>query len=155
MDFLIENNEHIVDLVYFDTTSTYFEVEPGFGEEEELRRAGHSKDHRPDLLQIVIGLAVTRDGIPVRCWIWPGNTVDMEVIADVKRDLIGWKLGRVITVVGDAEARARYVLARNPLDAKNFPRIDQAKVKKEARLDGKYLLRTSDDALSPEDVALG
>ncbi len=58
-------------------------------------------------------------------------------------------------IVGDGEARVRYVLARNPLDAKNFPRIDQAKVKKEARLDGKYLLRTSDDALSPEDVALG
>jgi len=41
------------------------------------------------------------------------------------------------------------------LDARNFPRIDQSKVKKEARLDGKYLLRTSDDTLSPEDVALG
>ncbi len=102
MGFLIENNERLqervffstanllnleVDFIYFDTTSTYFEVEPGFGEEEELRKAGHSKDHRPDLLQVVIGLAVTRDGIPVRCWVWPGNTVDMEVIADVKRDL--------------------------------------------------------------------
>ncbi len=58
-------------------------------------------------------------------------------------------------MAGDGEARVRYVLARNPLDAKNSPRIDQAKVKKEARLDGKYLLRTSDDTLSPEDVALG
>jgi transposase len=41
------------------------------------------------------------------------------------------------------------------LDAKNFPRIDQSKVKREARLDGKYVLRTSDDTLSSEDVALG
>ena len=125
MDLLVENHEHVqervffsmanllnleVDLVYFDTTSTYFEVDPDPDEEEELRRTGYSKDHRPDLLQVVIGLAVTRDGIPVRCWVWPGNTGDMEVVAQVK---------------------------------------------KEARLDGKYLLRTSDDTLSPEDVALG
>lgn len=47
----------------------------------------------------MIGLAVTREGIPVRCWVWPGNTSDMEVIAEVKNDLTGWKLGRVITVV--------------------------------------------------------
>ncbi|WP_291300117.1 transposase [Desulfosporosinus sp. BICA1-9] len=59
---------------------------------------GHSKDSRPDLPQIVIGLAVTRDGIPIRCWSWPGNTSDMTVIPEVKRDLIGWKLGRVVTV---------------------------------------------------------
>ena len=125
VDLLVENHEHVqervffsmanllnleVDLVYFDTTSTYFEVDPDPDEEEELRRTGYSKDHRPDLLQVVIGLAVTRDGIPVRCWVWPGNTGDMEVVAQVK---------------------------------------------KEARLDGKYLLRTSDDTLSPEDVALG
>ena len=59
-----------VDLLLFDTTSTYFErdaEDPDGG----LRRFGHSKDHRGDLPQIVIGLAVTREGIPVRCWCWP------------------------------------------------------------------------------------
>ena len=60
---------------------------------------GHSKDHRPDLPQIVIGLAVTREGIPVRVWCWPGNTNDMSVITEVKDDLRGWRLGRVVTVV--------------------------------------------------------
>jgi hypothetical protein len=71
-----------VDLLFFDTTSTYFErdtedgdPEPADGAEGEtgaggrargLRRYGHSKDHRRDLPQIVIGLAVTREGIPVR-----------------------------------------------------------------------------------------
>jgi len=277
MDFLIAHGTEVqesvffstanllnleVDLLYFDTTSTYFEVEPDPDDEEELRRLGHSKDHRPDLLQVVIGLAVTREGIPVRCWVWPGNTSDMEVIAEVKNDLTGWKLGRVITVVdrgfssaenlrhlqragghyiagermragmnsveqalsrqgrykairdnmeikeivvGDGEARARYVLVRNPVVAERerqlreraleelreelkrlkpcegeqhskavcelmasrrygkylklgsdgIPRIDQAKVKQEARLDGKYLVKTSDDTLSAEDVALG
>lgn len=118
MDFLLETGEELqkqvfcsvadllnleVDLIYFDTTSTYFETEMG-GEDADdedqglLRRRGHSKDHRPDLPQAVIGLAVTREGIPVRCWVWPGNTADMSVIKEVKKDLIGWRLGRVITV---------------------------------------------------------
>ncbi|SDI36171.1 hypothetical protein SAMN04488123_101453, partial [Natribacillus halophilus] len=89
-----------VDLIYFDTTSSYFEVEPQEAPEgETFRQLGHSKDHRPDLLQTVIGLAVTREGIPIRCWAWPGNTSDMSVIEEVKNDLVGWKLGRVISVV--------------------------------------------------------
>lgn len=255
-----------VDLLFFDTTSTYFEIEgedPEAGDAEYfLRRRGHSKDHRPDLAQIVIGLAVTREGIPIRCWVWPGNTADITRVDQVKKDLVGWKLGRVITVVdrgfvsednlrtlqragghyiagermrsgkpaveealsrpgryqkikdnvevkeiivGDGEARQRYILVRNPyqeaqdrkqreqilkeleqelkglshldkkehgkaicrlvshptygrylkLDKKGWPQLDRTKVKAEERLDGKYLLRTSDDTLSPADIALG
>lgn len=82
MDFLIESDEGIqrevfhsvadllnleVDLLFFDTTSTYFKTEEI--EEESLRQRGNSKDHRPDLPQVVIGFAVTRDGIPIRCWV--------------------------------------------------------------------------------------
>ncbi|MGG6440159.1 IS1634 family transposase [Saccharococcus caldoxylosilyticus] len=89
-----------VDLLYFDTTSSYFEVDPSEAPgEESFRKQGFSKDKRPDLLQIVIGLAVTREGIPIRAWVWPGNTMDMTVIKQVKNDLIGWKLGRVISVM--------------------------------------------------------
>ncbi len=92
-----------VDLLFFDTTSTYFERDTPDPAGEDGRPAfrayGHSKDHRPDLPQIVIGLAVTREGIPVRVWVWPGNTNDMSVIAQVKDDLRGWRLGRVVTVV--------------------------------------------------------
>ena len=110
MDFLLEANEQIqkdvyyavayifnleVDLIYFDTTSTYFEIE----EEDEFRKKGFSKDHRPDLPQAVIGLAVTKEGLPVRCWSWPGNTADMSIVEEVKKDLTGWRLGRVITVL--------------------------------------------------------
>ncbi|MCL4440716.1 MAG: IS1634 family transposase [Firmicutes bacterium] len=275
MDFLLEAQELIqrevfhavadmfsleVDLLFFDTTSTYFEMDNW--EDEQLRSLGHSKDHRPDLPQIVIGLAVTRNGIPIRCWVWPGNTSDMTVIPEVKKDLIGWKLGRVITavdrgfssednlrtlqqvgghyiagekmsagkptveaalahpgrfktirdnlevkelVIGDGEARVRYVLVRNPAEAKRdaatrnthlenlgqelaklkeldgdahtkghcrlyshqvFKRylkmdkrgnlkIDRQAVRESERLDGKYLIRTSDDTLSAEDIALG
>lgn len=90
-----------VDVVFLDTTSTYFEVEgeddPG-DERLNIRRRGYSKDSRPDLAQVVIGFAMTKEGIPVRCWTWPGNTGDQSVIEEVKRDLNGWKLGRVVTV---------------------------------------------------------
>lgn len=86
-----------VDLIFFDTTSTYFEIE---GEDEDgLRRFGYSRDGRPDLAQAVVGFAVTRDGIPVRAWVWPGNTVDQNVVSEVKRDLNRWKISRVMLVM--------------------------------------------------------
>jgi hypothetical protein len=97
-----------VDLLFFDTTSTYFErdtedpdpPDPDGGEGGRgFRRYGHSKDHRKDLPQIVIGLAVTREGIPVRVWCWPGNTNDQAILPEVKDGLRGWRLGRVVTVV--------------------------------------------------------
>ena len=92
-----------VDLLFFDTTSTYFEIEDedeeGEEESEPLRRFGHSRDHRPDRPQVVVGLAVTRTGIPVRVWVFPGNTADASVIAQVKADLSGWRLGRAVWVV--------------------------------------------------------
>src|SRR3989440_1811197 len=88
-----------VDLLFFDTTSTYFERDEEEDGADAFRRFGHSKDHRPDLPQIVIGLAVTKEGIPVRCWCWPSNSNDQQVLAEVKDDMRDWKLGRVITVV--------------------------------------------------------
>jgi len=273
MDFLLEHEEAIqkevffatadlfnleVDLLFFDTTTTYVECE----EEGGIRRYGHSKDKRPDLPQVVIGLAVTKEGLPVRCWVLPGNTQDMTTVERIKTDLLGWKLGRCIwvldrgmssdenrillqragghyilgeklrdnqeahnlalsfkgryhkvrdnlevkeIVVGDGERRRRFVLVFNPEQAekdkatreKTLERIEeaigtlgdqkgkahkkavcallshrtmgryirptktgrlkinQAKVREEETLDGKYLLSTSDDTLSSEDVALG
>jgi hypothetical protein len=97
-----------VDLLFFDTTSTYFErdtedppadADADGGEAAGFRRYGHSKDSRPDLPQIVIGLAVTRTGIPVRVWCWPGNANDQAVLPQVKDDLRTWRGGRVVTVV--------------------------------------------------------
>jgi hypothetical protein len=96
-----------VDLLFFDTTSSYFEREtpdpPTVGEDGEqlapaFRVYGHSKDHRPDLPQVVIGMAVTRTGIPIRVWCWPGNSSDQELIRQVKDDLRSWKLSRVVWV---------------------------------------------------------
>ena len=107
-----------VDLLFFDTTSTYFVTEEadapvardqqgrpvpdgtgdGEGREAGFRTRGKSKDHRDDLPQIVIGMAVTRDGIPLRVWCWPGNTSDSALIRQVKDDMRGWSLSRVIWV---------------------------------------------------------
>jgi hypothetical protein len=88
-----------VDLLLFDTTSTFFERDTEETGQGAFRRYGHSKDHRPDLPQIVIGLAVTKEGIPVRVWCWPGNTTDAAILPQVKDDIRDWRLGRIITVV--------------------------------------------------------
>ena len=285
-----------VDLIFFDTTSTYFETEdpdpaawrdergrvldpdaqPGGesgGESEQpaedppegavsragFRTHGKSKDARDDLPQVVVGMAVTRDGIPVRVWCWPGNSSDSPLIRQVKDDLRDWTLGKVIWVAdrgfasaanrrhlaaggdgyilgeklrsGSPEAAAalsrqgryqqvaenlrvkevniseteRFVVCHNPTaadrdaatrdrlvtrleamiadsdrlsatkraelrgvisarpglarflrtTASGLLRVDAAKLTADAKLDGKYLLRTSDPHLSTEDIALG
>jgi len=279
MDFLLEAAEEIqrevffscanplnleVDLIFFDTTSVCFETEEEDEDAEEkpgLRKRGYSRDMWGDLPQAVVGLAVTREGIPVRCWIWPGNSIDMGVIKEVKDDPAGWRLFRAVAftdrgfasednlryllrggghyicgekmrsgipvveaalaspsryakvadnlevkeiTVGDGEARVRYILARNPERARRdnakresilialkeeLSRLRETKeeahprrpapssparptgvisrpgkaevpswigkIASDERLDGKYLIRTSDDTLSAEDAALG
>jgi hypothetical protein len=68
-----------LDLVFFDTTSLYFEGEGG----ETLGQRGHSKDHRPDLKQLVVGAVLDGEGRPVCCEIWPGNTTDVRTLVPV------------------------------------------------------------------------
>ena len=284
-----------VDLLFFDTTSTYFEIddadapvardgrgqprpddgaahhpEEGAGEaaadagDEQpgpagFRTWGKSKDHREDLPQIVIGMAVTRSGIPVRVWSWPGNTTDTALIRQAKADLREWTLARIVWVgdrgftsaanrrelragghgyilgerlrSGSAEAAAalarpgryrqvadnlqvkevhiaddeRFVVCFNPEAAERdaalrqvmiskldqliagsdrlserkraelagqlstmpalrrylrttpagLLRVDKAAITAQAKLDGKFLLRSSDPKLRAEDIALG
>ena len=68
-----------VDLVFFDTTSIYFEGRGG----ETLGQYGHSKDHRPDLKQMIVGLALDAQGWPLCCEMWPGNTTDVKTLVPV------------------------------------------------------------------------
>jgi transposase len=72
--------------------------EDGKREPAAFRTWGKSKDYRDDLPQIVIGMAVTRDGIPVRVWCWPGGTADSALIRQVKDDMRDWYLSKVIWV---------------------------------------------------------
>ena len=93
-----------VELVFYDTTSLHFEIADEDAEAPEgppLRKRGHSKNGRGDAPQVLVGLAVTREGFPVRHWVFPGNTVDVSTVAKVKRDLKGWRLNRCV-FVGDA-----------------------------------------------------
>jgi hypothetical protein len=86
-----------LDLVFFDTTSIYFEGEGG----ETLGQYGHSKDHRPDLKQIVVGAVLDGDGRPIACETWPGNRSDAKTLAPVVDALRGrFGIDRV-TVVAD------------------------------------------------------
>lgn len=68
-----------LELVFFDTTSIYFEGAGG----DELGRRGNSKDHRPDLKQMVIGVVMDDTGRPLCCEIWPGNTADVRTLIPI------------------------------------------------------------------------
>ena len=274
MDFLLKHEVEIqekvfwataqllnltVDLIFFDTTNTYFEMDdPG---DSELLAFGKSKHKRNDLPQVTIGLAVTREGIPVRCWVLPGNQNDAKCVDQIQKDLNDWRLGNVVwamdrgmtseenrrnlqraggqyilgeklrgtnineealnrggrfkvikenlhikeVFVGEGNGRRRFIIAYNPEQAEHDKhirnrtleriekelealdkqsgkaqlktkyalmahrsmgrylkelksgklKVDKSKVKREEKLDGKYLLSTSDKSLSAEDVALG
>ena len=270
MDFLLEHQEAIqkevfwstanllnlsVDLIFFDTTNTYFEIDdPGIS---ELKAYGKSKQKRDDLPQVTIGLAVTREGIPIRCWVLPGNQHDATCVDQVQKDLNDWQLNRVVwvmdrgmsseenrrllqragghyilgeklrgndlnrevlsrggrfreiednlqikeVVVTQGSSKRRFVIVYNPEQAEydrqtrervlerlrgelqalgsrqgkakcrllnNQPmgrylkelkngnlKINLVKVKEEEKLDGKYLLSTSDASLSAAEIALG
>jgi Transposase DDE domain len=124
-----------VDLLFFDTTSTYFVTEEADAPvardqqgsplpdgaagaagaaETGFRTWGKSKDYREDLPQVVIGMAVTRDGIPLRVWCWPGNTADSALIRQVKDEVRDWSLSRVVWVAdrGFSSAENRRYLRR-------------------------------------------
>jgi len=119
-----------VDLIFWDTTTLYCEIDDEDEESEQwqtrrlpaLRKRGHNKEGRDNNPQVVVGLALTRDGLPVRSWVFPGNTADVTTIAHLKDDLRGWRLNRCV-FVGDSgmfseanrqrlsRALGRYILA--------------------------------------------
>jgi len=84
-----------LDLVFFDTTSIYFEGNGG----QTLGRRGHSKDHRPDLRQLVVGMVLDDTGYPVCAEIWPGNTADVSSLIPVSERLKKrFHVGRICVV---------------------------------------------------------
>jgi len=84
-----------IDLVFFDTTTVYFE---GDGP-EEFADYGYSRDHRPDRKQILVGVAMSRCGYPLSCEFWPGNTSDLDTVSSVIQVIQKrFRLNRVIFV---------------------------------------------------------
>ena len=268
-----------VELVFYDTTTLHCEIdlEDAGGTEgatlrgsqlagakpyPALRQRGKAKNKRDDIPQVIVGLAMTRDGLPVRSSVFRGDTVDVQTVAQVKADLRGWKLTRSVfvgdagmvseanlralaqgggkyilcmpvkagnegaaevlsrpgryhplapnlavkeVVIGDGERRRRYVVCFNGEEGQRqrthreqilaelegvLPdlqasgegahskrvcalraserygqyliqdrhgrlRIDPVKVRQAARRDGKFVVHSNDDTLTPEDLALG
>jgi hypothetical protein len=107
-----------VDLVFYDATTAWFECDDEDVAAESwrgltfpaLRKRGHSKEGRDNDPQVVIALAVTRDGMPVRSWVLPGNTPDVTTVQQIKEDLRQMRLGRAL-FVGDAGLYAKANLA--------------------------------------------
>ena len=82
-------------LVFFDTTSIYFEGEGG----QDIGQRGYSKDHRPDRHQMIVGAVLDGQGRPICCELWPGNTADVTTlipVVDRLRSRFG--VGRVCVV---------------------------------------------------------
>lgn len=107
-----------VDLVFYDATTAWFECDDEDVASESwrgltfapLRQRGHSKEGRDSDPQVIIALAVTRDGMPVRSWVLPGNTADVTTVERIKEELRQMRLGRAL-FVGDAGLYARANLA--------------------------------------------
>ena len=107
-----------VDLVFYDATTAWFECDEEDVESHDwrgltfapLRKRGHSKEGRDNDPQVIIALAVTRDGMPIRSWVLPGDTADVTTVQRIKDDLRQLRLGRAL-FVGDAGLYARANLA--------------------------------------------
>lgn len=112
LDMLFEHSEEVekevffqtanlfnlkVDLIFYDTTTASFSVDREDEDEVGIRKFGHAKEGfwAP---QVVVALAVTPEGFPVKSWVLPGNTADVSTVERVRADLRGWQLGRAIFV---------------------------------------------------------
>lgn len=95
-----------VEIVFFDTTSLYFEGHGG-----DLGQYGHSKDHRPDERQLVVGAVLDGEGRPICCELWPGNTADVTTLIPIVDRL--WRRFRIrkVCIVAD-----RGMIAQNTID---------------------------------------
>ena len=161
-----------LDIVFVDTTSTYWETETADDDielaeqvaDDELhspteagtRAFGHSKDHRADLPQVVIAMAVTRDGVPVRCWSFPGDTADTAIIRTIKDDLGGWGLRRLVWVAdrGFASAANRGYLTRGGGHYIHAEKLRHTNTEAAAALARPGRYRTVADNLRVKEVAV-
>ena len=97
-----------LDLVFMDTTSLYFEGAGG----QTLGRHGHSKDHRPDLPQMILAVLIDGDGRPVCSEMWPGNTADVTTLIPViDRLRRRFAIGRICVVADRGMISAETVAA--------------------------------------------
>lgn len=124
-----------LDLVFFDTTSLYFEGEGG----ETLGQYGHSKDHRPDLKQMVVGAVLDSEGRPVCCELWPGNACDVtSLVPIVERLRTRFAIGE-LCVVADRGMISQHTLAE--LEARGWRYILGARMRRHKEVREEVLAR--------------
>ncbi len=112
-----------VEVVFFDTTALYFEGHGG----ESLGQYGHSKDHRPDERQMVVGAVLDNEGRPICCELWPGNTTDVTTLIPIVDRL--WQRFRIrkVCIVADRGMISQDTI--NDLEQQGWPYILGARMR--------------------------
>ncbi len=149
----------VVDVIFYDTTTASFSIDEADEDTETgagFRKYGHSKDGTWSP-QIVVALAVTREGLPVRSWVFPGNTSDVDTVKKVREDLRGWKLGRALFVAdsGMNSSTNREELARACGKYLLATRMASVSEIKEEVLAKPGRFRTITENLQAKEVAVG
>ena len=112
-----------LDLVFFDTTSIYFEGEGG----QTIGKRGHNKDGHPELKQMVVGAVLDGDGRPICCELWPGNTTDVSTLVPVANRLSSRFSVDRICLVADRGMISKSTIT--DLEAANWPYILGARMR--------------------------
>jgi transposase len=137
-EMLFDKNRDLfsnLDLVFFDTTSIYFEGQGGV----DFGRRGFSKDHRPDLFQMVVGAVLDDTGRPICCEMWPGNTTDVTtLLPEMKRLQSRFGIGK-FCIVADRGMISADTLEK--LDEDETPYILGTRMRKVKRINTEILTR--------------
>ena len=124
-------------LVFFDTTSIYFEGNGG----EDIGQRGFSKDHRPDLYQMVVGAVLDGQGRPICCELWPGNTTDVTTLIPVV-DRLRSRFGvRRVCVVADRGMISQETIAALEQDERGWQYILGARMRSQNEVKDEVLSR--------------
>src|SRR5512144_2824202 len=124
-------------LVFFDTTSIYFEGEGG----QDIGQRGFSKDHRPDLYQMIVGAVLDSQGRPICCELWPGNTTDVTTLIPVV-DRLRSRFGiRRVCIVADRGMISRETLAALEQDERGWQYILGARMRSQNEVKDEVLSR--------------
>jgi hypothetical protein len=124
-------------LVFFDTTSIYFEGEGG----QDIGQRGFSKDHRPDLYQMVVGAVLDGQGRPLCCELWPGNTTDVTTLIPVV-DRLRSRFGvRRVCIVADRGMISQETIAALEQDERGWQYILGARMRSQNEVKDEVLSR--------------
>jgi transposase len=124
-------------LVFFDTTSISFEGEGG----QDIGQRGFSKDHRPDLYQMVVGAVLDGQGRPICCELWPGNTADVTTLIPVV-DRLRSRFGiRRVCIVADRGLISRETIAALEQDKRGWLYILGARMRSQNEVKDEVLSR--------------